>query len=73
MLAAWSLTTKVRELPVGYNYPLHLHAKVVPAIQEQALKESVHVHYHWLMEAAHAEENPLLRGKRPADCIFRSI
>lgn len=62
-LAIWSTTRQVKELPPIYNYPLHLHKQVDPALAKAIFPKLLHVHYHWLFEADALSANPLfLRG-----------
>ena len=57
-LAIWNGTRGVCELPPTYNYPLHLHARLDPALARETLRGLVHVHYHWLLEER-PSANPL--------------
>lgn len=57
--AIWSRTRRVQELPPTYNYPLHLHGQIDPAVARAALPRLAHVHYHWLLEEG-PSANPLL-------------
>jgi hypothetical protein len=58
-LAIWSTTRQVMQLPPTYNYPLHLHSRVDPALSRAIFPHLVHVHYHWLLEEPFFA-NPLL-------------
>lgn len=49
-LAIWNSTRRVRELEPTYNYPLHLHEQIDPAIRHEVFPRLVHVHYHWLLQ-----------------------
>ena len=59
-LAIWGGTRGVRELPPVYNYPLHLHGRIDPAVARATLPHLVHVHYHWLLEEG-PSANPLFQ------------
>ena len=61
-LAIWSSTRRVVELPPTYNYPLHLHNQIAPAIVDKVFPNLVHVHYHWLLEE---DTNPLFQQSGP--------
>jgi hypothetical protein len=58
-LAIWSTTRRVRELPPTYNYPLHQHAQIDPALAQTVFSKLVHVHYHWLLDEDALPTNPL--------------
>jgi hypothetical protein len=60
-LALWGSTRAVQELPPGYNYPLHLHARM-PRDRNADPATWVHVHYHWLFDADRLGDNPLLNA-----------
>ena len=64
-LALWSSTRRVRELPPGYNYPLHLHDEMPLDTRTAAMAALVHIHYHWLFDREDVGKNPLLRGEFP--------
>lgn len=64
-IAAWSATSRVRELPATYNYPLHLHGHLDAPRAEAAFPHLVHVHYHWLFEPDALAENPLFHPFGP--------
>jgi hypothetical protein len=64
-LAIWSSTTRVKQLPPTYNYPLHLHAKIDPIHKETTFPHLVHVHYHWLFEEHALTTNPLFQINGP--------
>jgi hypothetical protein len=57
-LAVWGSTRRVRELPPTYNYPLHLHGRLDPALARDTLRRLVHVHYHAMLEEG-PSANPL--------------
>jgi hypothetical protein len=63
-LAIWSTTRKVEELPPTYNYPLHQHEHLAPAIRDTVFPHLVHVHYHWLFEE-NIDTNPLFSSNGP--------
>jgi len=64
-LAVWSTTRRVRELPPTYNYPLHLHGDIAPALAREVFPNLVHVHYHWLFAADALASNPLFLPSGP--------
>lgn len=64
-LAIWTTTRRVRELPPTYNYPLHLHEHVNPALARQTFPQLVHVHYHWLLAPDMLASNPLFLPHGP--------
>ncbi len=64
-LAIWSSTRRVRELPPTYNYPLHQHDKIEPALVRAVFPQLVHVHYHWLLAADALPTNPLFSPGGP--------
>lgn len=64
-LAVWGTTRRVRELPPVYNYPLHLHDKIAPALARETFPKLVHVHYHWLLAADALASNPLFLPAGP--------
>ena len=57
-VAIWAGTRRVQLLPPTYNYPLHLHGQIDPAVARAALPRLAHVHYHWLLEEE-PSANPL--------------
>jgi hypothetical protein len=64
-LAIWSGTRRLRQLPPTYNYPLHLHHAIDPALTQDAFAQLVHVHYHWLFAADALAANPLMSTSGP--------
>jgi len=64
-LAIWSATRRVRQLPLTYNYPLHLHDKIAPVLVQSTFAHLVHVHYHWLFEEDALPMNPLFQAFGP--------
>jgi len=63
-LAVWSTSRRVRELPPTYNYPLHLHHAIAPALARDVFPHLVHVHYHWLLAADALPSGPLSPAQR---------
>ena len=59
-LAIWASTDRVRLLTSRYNYPLHLHGRLDPAVRAGRAHALTIVHYHWLFNADRLAENPLL-------------
>jgi hypothetical protein len=57
-VAVWGGTRRVRLLAPTYNYPLHLHGQIDPAVARATLPRLAHVHYHWLLEEG-PSANPL--------------
>jgi hypothetical protein len=64
-LAIWNTTRRVRELPPTYNYPLHQHERIDPALVQAVFPHLVHVHYHWLLEGDALPANPLFLNSGP--------
>jgi hypothetical protein len=64
-LAIWDTTRRVRRLPPTYNYPLHLHERLEPALARATFPHLVHVHYHWLLAADALPANPLFHPHGP--------
>jgi hypothetical protein len=58
-LAIWSTSQQVQELPPTYNYPLHLHSQLAPALTQAIFPHLLHVHYHWLFAEDGLATNPL--------------
>lgn len=71
-LAIWSTTRQVRELPATYNYPLHLHTQVEPAVAQTVFPALVHVHYHWLLADEALASNPLFLPAGPLSANQRA-
>jgi hypothetical protein len=69
-LAIWCNTRRVQELPPIYNYPLHQHQQIDPAIVEEVFPRLVHVHYHWLLEEKPGA-NPLFHPDGPLSLYQR--
>lgn len=64
-LAIWGTTGRVLELPPTYNYPLHLHDRIDPALRRDLFPRLTHVHYHWLLAPDALSKNPLFRREGP--------
>lgn len=64
-LAIWSTTGRVRQLSATYNYPLHQHDQIDPALARTLLPKLVHVHYHWLLAEDALARNPLFLPSGP--------
>ena len=64
-VAIWSTSTRVQELPMTYNYPLHLHSRIDPALAADVFPSLVHVHYHWLFGKDSLSANPLFLRDGP--------
>jgi hypothetical protein len=64
-LAIWNTTTRVRELPPTYNYPLHQHHQIDTALRKKIFGNLVHVHYHWLFAKDALDANPLFLPSGP--------
>jgi hypothetical protein len=64
-LAIWSTSRRVLELPPTYNYPLHLHDQIDPAVARAVFPQLLHVHYHWLFAADAIAGNPLFLPSGP--------
>jgi hypothetical protein len=60
-LAIWGATERVRLLGAGYNYPLHMHERIEPNVRPVSATGVKLVHYHWMFDTEHIDENPLLR------------
>lgn len=71
-LAIWSTTRSVQHLPPTYNYPLHLHEQLDPALARAVFPDVVHVHYHWLFAKDALPTNPLLLRSGPLSRTQRS-
>ena len=67
--ALWGGTDRVIELPLTYNYPLHMHARI--ADRTPAPESWVHVHYHWLFDQDRVAENPLLQAGWRGPACYR--
>ena len=57
-LALTAIGHRVRVLPESYNVPLHFEV-----FRERPSNRPIHVHYHWLGEAAHCGTGALLGGR----------
>lgn len=64
-VAIWNTTRRVRELPPTYNYPLHQHERIDPALVRKVFPQLVHVHYHWLFAPDALASNPLFGRRGP--------
>ncbi|HLL76604.1 MAG TPA: hypothetical protein VK421_15225 [Pyrinomonadaceae bacterium] len=64
-VAIWNTTSRVRELPPTYNYPLHQHDGVDRALARKVFPRLVHVHYHWLFAPDALASNPLFGRRGP--------
>jgi glycosyltransferase involved in cell wall biosynthesis len=54
-LAIWSLTDRVLHYPDHYNVPLHLIAADSEVDPRWRVRPPVHLHYHYMFDAAHHE------------------
>jgi hypothetical protein len=70
-LAIWSTTRRVRQLPPTYNYPLHMHEQIDPAVARAVFPKLVHVHYHWMLSEDAPPDNPLLHPAGPLSASQR--
>lgn len=71
-LAIWSASRRVRELSPTYNYPLHLHDQLEPAVARSVFPHLVHVHYHWLFAPDALPANPLFSASGPLSADQRN-
>jgi hypothetical protein len=71
-LAIWSTTRRVRQLSPVYNYPLHSHDRIDPALVKTVFPHLIHLHYHWLFGEKEISKNPLFSRSGPLSANQRA-
>jgi hypothetical protein len=71
-LAIWSTTRRVRDLAPTYNYPLHLHDRILGNGHRETFRNLVHVHYHWLFSSDAVIAHDLFAPAGPLTAVQRA-